>query len=135
MPGLSPASPEHIISCQADRIQELSRQVEGLTRELDALKRRLSVYENSNSPPSNNSLLYRALRRRRREERQQRGTGSGSVLVVPPLKKPGRKDGHAGVTQVSLHPDRQVGHPQDGQVPQVRLHEAGRQVEGAEDRG
>ncbi len=100
---MSRASPEHIISCQADRIQEL-------TRELAELKRRLSSYENSNSPPSANSVLYRVMRKRRREERrQQQQAAGGENGSVPMLGKPGRKEGHEGATQ-TFRPTESVAH-------------------------
>lgn len=63
------------------------------------MKQRLSLYENANSPPSKNSLLYREMRRNRRSEES-----GGSAP-----KKPGRKDGHEGVTQV-FKPTGQVVH-------------------------
>jgi transposase len=84
---------------QADKIRELGDRVEELNREMAELKRRLSLYENSNSPPSKNSLLYREMRRNRRS-----GEGGGSAP-----RKPGRKDGHEGVTQV-FKPTGQVVH-------------------------
>ncbi len=95
------ASPSHLqklistVSSQADRISKLEQ-------EIAELKRRLSLYENSNSPPSKNSLLYREMRDKRREERQ----GAGGA---PAFKKPGRKDGHEGVTQI-FKPTGQVVH-------------------------
>ena len=70
------------------KIRELTSKIEELGREIAELKRRLSVYENANSPPSKNSLLYREMRKRRGEE-------SGSAP-----RKPGRKEGHQGVTRV-----------------------------------
>jgi Transposase IS66 family/zinc-finger binding domain of transposase IS66 len=83
--GLSPASFQN----QTDRIQKLER-------ELAELKQRLSHYENSNSPPSKNSLLYREMKSKRREEQQQ----SGNPSTLSSNKKPGRKNGHVGVTQI-----------------------------------
>jgi len=76
---------------QADKIRELGDKIEELDREMAELKRRLSHYENANSPPSKNSLLYREMRRNRRSEEE--GVGSAP-------KKPGRKEGHEGVTQL-----------------------------------
>jgi transposase len=103
--GLSPSSISElrsIISEQAEKIRELGEQVE-------ELKRRLSVYENSNSPPSKNSLLYREMRRKRKEEQQQRQGAGGERL---PPSKPGRKEGHEGVTQL-FKPSCQVVHTMD----------------------
>jgi transposase len=77
------------------KIRELSEKIEELGREISELKRRLSLYENSNSPPSKNSLVYREMRRVRRRRRSEEEKGGG-----PALKKPGRKEGHEGVTQV-----------------------------------
>ncbi|MDG6925585.1 MAG: hypothetical protein JRN09_03435 [Nitrososphaerota archaeon] len=71
------------------KIRELTDKVEELGREISGLKRRLSLYENSNSPPSKNSRLYMELRRSRRKE----GEGGGAAP-----RKPGRKDGHQGAT-------------------------------------
>lgn len=76
--------------------QELSKRVEELTQEIAELKKRLSVYENSNSPPSKNSLVYREMKKKRKEERMN---NSEDVSSMAP-KKPGRKDGHDGVTQI-----------------------------------
>ena len=81
-----------------NHLRELNDKIEELGREIAELKRRLSLYENSNSPPSKNSLLYREMRKRRREETD------GSTP-----RKPGRKDGHQGVTQV-FKPTGQVFH-------------------------
>ena len=81
-----------MVSSQADKIGELSDKIEGLNREMAELKQRLSHYENSNSPPSRNSLLYREMKSKRREESRSE---DGSTI-----KKPGRKDGHEGVTQI-----------------------------------
>ncbi len=75
-------------------IQELSKRVEELTQEIAELKKRLSVYENSNSPPSKNSLLYREMKKKRKEEENK------DISMVLKKKKPGRKNGHEGVTQV-----------------------------------
>ena len=85
--GISPA---HLRS-QEDKMRGLANKVEELDRKIDELKKRLSYYENSNSPPSKNSLLYRVMKRSRQKERK---TGA----VVP--ARPGRKDGHEGVTQI-----------------------------------
>ena len=73
--------------------------IQKLAQEIAGLKKRLSHYENSNSPPSNNSLLYREMKRKRKQEqmdREKKENGSSSVML---LKKPGRKNGHVGVTQ------------------------------------
>lgn len=91
---------------QDEKIRELSAKTEELGREISELKRRLSVYENSNSPPSSNSPLYRAMRRRRREEHQRATEG------VVPSKKSGRPDGHEGVTQL-FKPSGRVVHTMD----------------------
>jgi transposase len=88
---------------QADKIRELGDKIEELDREMAELKRRLSLYENANSPPSKNSLLYREMRRRRRN-RSSEGEGLGSAP-----RKPGRKEGHEGVTQL-FRPTGQVVH-------------------------
>src|SRR5487761_820635 len=71
--------------------QELAKQVEELKHEVSELKKRLSAYENSRSPPSKNSLIYREMKKKRKEASQN---GSAS-----PNNKPGRKDGHVGVAQ------------------------------------
>ncbi len=76
-------------------IQELIKRVEELTQEIAELKKRLSIYENSNSPPSKNSLMYREMKKKRKEERMNNKDVSFMVL-----KKPGRKDGHEGATQI-----------------------------------
>lgn len=70
-----------------NHLQELTDKIEELGREIAELKRRLSLYENANSPPSKNSLLYREMRR------EEETDGSAP-------RKPGRKDGHQGVTEV-----------------------------------
>ena len=120
--GLSPASFEHIISCkdkvialqndvisrQNDRIQKLEKRVEEQAQQIDEMKKRLSRYENSNSPPSRNSAMFRAMRNKRMEERRgleqsnnsSNGDGSAATMTVPFPKKPGRRNGHRGVTQV-----------------------------------
>src|SRR5487761_1438023 len=85
--------------------QELSKRVEELTQELAELKKRLSVYENSNAPPSKNSLLYREMKKKRREERQNGDSWSN--------KKPGRKNGHMGVTQIFAPTDSPIIHTMD----------------------
>jgi hypothetical protein len=90
-----------IVSRKADKIRELEER-------LEELKRRLSVYENSNSPPSKNSLIYREMENRRKAER----TGGGGDEDAP-LKKPGRKDGHVGVTQVFTPTGRSIVHRMD----------------------
>jgi RNA polymerase subunit RPABC4/transcription elongation factor Spt4 len=79
--------------------QELSKQVEELKHEIAELRKRLSIYENSNSPPSKNSLLYREIKSKRRQERIDRENKNGSSSLTLP-KKVGRKDGHVGVTQI-----------------------------------
>ena len=73
-----------------------------LERELVELKKRLSHYENSNTPPSENSLLYREMKKKRREERQNGNS--------PSNKKPGRKNGHVGVTQTFTSTGRPISH-------------------------
>ncbi len=90
--GLSPTA----IQKQDERIEKLSKRVEEQARELDELKKRLSLYENSNTPPSN-SLIYREMKKKRNEERQNGSTSPSSASNNN--KKPGRKDGHKGVTQ------------------------------------
>ncbi len=99
--GLSNASSEHIISCQAKTIQELKQ-------ELAELKQRLSHYENSNIPPSKNSLLYREMKKKRREEKQ-----NGNPPSSASNKKPGRKNGHMGVTQIFTPTDSPIIHTMD----------------------
>ncbi|MHB2035260.1 MAG: IS66 family transposase [Nitrososphaerales archaeon] len=72
--------------------RELAKRVEEQADEIAELKKRLSAYENSSSPPSKNSLIYREMKAKRKEASQN---GNAS----PDSKKPGRKDGHVGVTQ------------------------------------
>ncbi len=95
-------------------IRELKERIEELTRQVEELKRRLSVYENSNSPPSKNSLLYREMRRKRREEQRRQSVGGEGL----PTNKPGRKEGHEGVTQL-FKPSGQVVHTM-GRCPRCR---------------
>lgn len=85
---------------QEEKIEKLSRRLEELTHELAELKKRLSTYENSNSPPSKNTLIYRELKEKRKQERNDMESSNpdSSPAVVP--KKPGRKNGHVGVTQI-----------------------------------
>lgn len=83
-------------------IQELSKQVKNLTQEIAELKERLSVYENSNSPPSKNSLLYREMKRKRRDEEEEQQHRMKK-------ERPGRKYGHLGVTQI-FRPTRSMVH-------------------------
>lgn len=83
-----------------NHLRELNDKIEELGREIAELKRRLSLYENSNSPPSKNSLLYREMRRNRRSEEEG----------GPAPRKPGRKEGHQGVTQVFKSTGRVVHH-------------------------
>lgn len=71
--------------------------IQKLTQEMAELKKRLSHYENSNTPPSSNSLLYREMKKKRREERMTDNENK-DASVIP--KKPGRKNGHIGVTQI-----------------------------------
>ncbi len=104
--GVSPS----YLRNQADKIRELGNKIEELNLEMAELKRRLSIYENSNSPPSRNSLLYREMKRRRREERQQRQSASGGGL---PANRPGRKEGHEGVTQLFKPSGPRVVHTMD----------------------
>src|SRR5487761_705140 len=68
---------------------ELAKRVVEQSDEIAELKKRLSAYENSSSPPSKNSLIYREMKKKRKEASQN---GNAS----PNNKKPGRKDGHRG---------------------------------------
>lgn len=104
--GVSPSAVRHLLSI----VKRQSEEIEELKREVAELKQRLSYYENSNSPPSKNSLLYREMRSKRREERQQQQADRGVVTI--PVKKPGRKNGHEGVTQV-FKPTESVIHTMD----------------------
>jgi transposase len=75
---------------------------EALSKRVEELEKRLSSYENSNSPPSKNTLLYRELKEKRKQERvdgESNDRDSSSLSPVLP-KKPGRKNGHVGVTQI-----------------------------------
>jgi hypothetical protein len=78
--GLSPASSEHIISCQADMIKKLEM-------ELAELKQRLSHYENSNTPPSKNSLIYREMKKKRKEEQLNRENSDAAAFSSSPISK------------------------------------------------
>jgi transposase len=91
--------------------QELSKRVEEQAQEIVELKKRLLRYENSNSPPSKNSAMFRAMKNKRMEERREReqsnnnnnSSSNGSPAAAPMAalpKKPGRKNGHVGITQV-----------------------------------
>src|SRR5487761_96676 len=71
---------------------ELAKRVVEQSDEIAELKKRLSAYENSSSPPSKYSLIYREMKAKRKEASQDGSTS-------PNNKKPGRKDGHVGVTQ------------------------------------
>lgn len=86
---------------------------------MDELKKRLLRYENSNVPPSKNSLLYRKMRRERMDKEKgggggssdSRGSANGSLMTMPPTtKKPGRKNGHVGVTQLFKPTGRPIIH-------------------------
>lgn len=81
--------------------------------QVSELEKRLSAYENSNSPPSKNTLLYRELKEKRKQERNDRESSSNenSSPVVP--KKPGRKNGHVGVTQIFTPSGSPVIHTMD----------------------
>jgi transposase len=73
---------------------------EALSKRVEELEKRLSAYENSNSPPSKNTLLYRELKEKRKQERIDGESSSNKDSSSPLLpKKPGRKNGHVGVTQ------------------------------------
>jgi len=82
--------------------QKQERRIEELSKRVEELEKRLSAYENSNSPPSKNTLLYRELREKRKQERieGEKSSKDSSHSSSPTLpKKPGRKNGHVGVTQ------------------------------------
>ncbi|MCL5069078.1 MAG: IS66 family transposase [Thaumarchaeota archaeon] len=85
--------------------QKLAKLVEEQGREIDDLKKRLSAYENSSSPPSKNSLIYREMKAKRKEASQNGNTS--------PNKKPGRKNGHVGVTQTFEPTGRSIIHTLD----------------------
>lgn len=91
--------------------QELSKRVEELTHEISELKKRLSAYENSNSPPSKNSLLYGELKKKRKEERMNRENSIEGASAAP--KKPGRKSGHVGITQIFTPKGNPIIHTMD----------------------
>ena len=85
---------------QDEKIEKLSKQVEEQAKEITELKKRISVYENSNTPPSR-SLIYKEMKKKRREEAEQRqqNEDSSSSASNNTAKKLGRKNGHKGVTQ------------------------------------
>ena len=87
----------HLIVIQQEKIRTLTKQLE-YAREL------LLQYENSNSPPSRNSLIFRALKKERKEARKNNRETSSSVT-----RKPRRKIGHQGVTQI-FEPTERVVH-------------------------
>lgn len=76
--------------------------IKKLEKELADIKQRLLHYENSNTPPSKNSLLYREMKQKRKEERINRENNNDDFASASSAlsKKPGRKNGHVGVTQV-----------------------------------
>ena len=89
----------HAIVIQQERIKSL-------TKELEEMEERLLRYDNSNTPPSRNSALYKERKKERREAKKNKNN-DGSV---PPLtRRPGRKVGHKGVTQV-FEPTERVVH-------------------------
>jgi Transposase IS66 family/zinc-finger binding domain of transposase IS66 len=93
--------------------EELRKMVEEQAKELAELKKRLSAYENSNTPPSR-SLIYKEMKKRRKEEaklRQQQNGGASSSLSNN--KKPGRKNGHKGVTQTFEPTGKSIVHTLD----------------------
>ena len=90
--------------------QELSKRVEEQARDIAELKKRLSHYENSNTPPSSNSLLYREMKKKRREERMNNNENK-DASVIP--KKSGRKNGHIGVTQIFVPTGSPIIHTMD----------------------
>jgi transposase len=86
---------------------------EALSKRVEELERRLSAYENSNSPPSKNTLLYRELKEKRKEERHGRESSNKDSASLLVFKKPGRKDGHAGITQTFTPSGRPIIHSID----------------------
>ncbi len=70
--------------------------------EIAELKKRLQYYENSNSPPSANSLLWKKRKKERKMERIRNGTAGEP-------KKPGRRNGHQGVSH-SFKPAETIEH-------------------------
>lgn len=112
--GISPSlirELRSIIASQDEKIRDLSRQVEQLTAQVEELKRRLSRYENSNTPPSR-SAIYREMREKRRNGERQQGEGTGGNPTPQP-SKPGRREGHEGVTQVFTPTGKPVVHTMD----------------------
>ncbi len=67
------------------------KQCDKLQKEIIELKKRLSYYENPNSPPSSDSLYWKNQKKNRKSTRHN---------------KPGQKDGHDGKTH-SLKPTKQ----------------------------
>jgi transposase len=86
--------------------------IKKLERTLAELKRRLSHYENSNTPPSKNSLLYREMKQKRKEERINRENNENASSSTV-SKKPGRKNGHIGVTQIFTPKGNPIIHTMD----------------------
>lgn len=78
--------------------EELRKMVEEQAKEIADLKKRLSAYENSNTPPSR-SLIYKEMKKRRKEELRQQQPNESTSSSSSNNKKPGRKNGHKGVTQ------------------------------------
>jgi transposase len=77
--------------------EQLRKRVEEQAQDIAELKKRLSAYENSNTPPSR-SLIYKEMKNKRKQEaelRQKQQNGSSNNA----MNKPGRKNGHKGVTQ------------------------------------
>jgi transposase len=90
----------HVIVIQQERIKSL-------TKEVEEMEERLLRYDNSNTPPSRNSVLYRKRKKERREERRKNNSNGSNVLLIS--RRPGRKVGHKGVTQV-FEPTERVVH-------------------------
>jgi predicted RNase H-like nuclease (RuvC/YqgF family) len=51
---------------QDEKIEKLSKRLEEQAQQIADLKKRLSVYENSSTPPSN-SLIYKEMKKKRGE--------------------------------------------------------------------
>jgi hypothetical protein len=97
--GISPSLIRELrftIASQAEKIRELTEQVKELTAQVEELKRRLSRYENSNTPPSR-SAIYKEMREKRKQERRGEEDANGNAQQP---STPGRRNGHKGVTQV-----------------------------------
>lgn len=84
---------------QEEKIEKLSKHVEEQAQEIADLKKRLSAYENANTPPSR-SLIYKEMKSKRKEDLKQQQNGSTASSEDNTAKKPGRRNGHVGVTQI-----------------------------------